>query len=156
MKPSNRGKKAPTSIDFIGKREEEGTSSPSSMDGALAWRDVKQGARGMVDTVLNILQDIKPRQRHANRPWIEPLHPPPCQLSSSLRRATALAPRAAYREFNASSIIGNSSSRRLFHRFPPFFPPPNCSTPSTPLFSRVQAIIQLLLLFIQLFFLTDP
>lgn len=45
MKPSNRGKKAPTSIDFIGKREEEGTSSPSSMDGALAWRRETRSAR---------------------------------------------------------------------------------------------------------------
>ena len=101
---------------------ERGPEGTSSMDGALARRRETRSAR---DTVLNILQDIKPRQRHANRPWIEPshpLHPVSCQAASAELSRHSRIPR----EFNASSIIGDSSSRRLFHRFPPLFCSSNC------------------------------
>lgn len=82
------GKKACTSIDFIGKSRGRRRTS-SSMDGALAWRrETTKSSKGW--KILGLKYSTRHQAKAAHyveHPWIEPLHPPPCQLSSCFCRA---------------------------------------------------------------------
>lgn len=105
------------------------------MDGALAWRrETTKSSKGW--KILGLKYSTRHQAKAAHyveHPWIEPLHPPPCQLSSCFCRA-ALAFHATQdtTRVNASSIIEDSYQQRLFHRLSqPCLP--NCSYKLLPL-----------------------
>lgn len=97
---------------------ERGPEGTSSMDGALAWRRETRSARdGGYGLKYSTRHQAKAAPRQPPLDWTFA----PSTLSAVKQPPPSNGSRASCRpriprEFNASSIIGNS--RRLFHRFP--------------------------------------